>query len=478
MRSVVVGLLLAMGFVSPAGVAAQDKKKVNVLFIAADDLNTRLSCYGHPLVKTPNIDRIAKKGTLFQRAYCQYPLCNPSRASIMTGLRPDRTGVLENQTNFRSVVPDVVTLGQIFRMAGYRVTRIGKIYHYGVPGQIGTNGMDDEKSWDNVINPIGRDKTDEKLITNYTPKIGLGASLSFLKADGVDSEQTDGKIAAEAVKFLEKNKDEPFFLAVGFFRPHVPWVAPKAYFDKYPLDAIAMPKEPKTIRDGVPPIAFAVNPPNYGLDDEKCRECIRAYYAATTFLDNQVGIVLDALERLGLAENTIIVFWGDHGWLLGEHGCWQKMHLFEESCQVPLIVSAPGQKAPGRPCGRPVELLDVYPTLVDLCGLTKPGHLQGISLKAQLDDPNLPTKPGAYTQVMRGGGKAAKSTMGRSVRTERWRYTEWGDNGTSGVELYDHDADPREHQNLASNAASAPTIAELRTLLRQGLPPKTKKSKD
>jgi len=426
-------------------------KKYNVLFIAADDLNNDLSSYGHPLVKTPNLDRLAGSGTQFTRAYCQFPLCNPSRASLLTGMRPDEIKVYDLVTHFRSVVPDIVTLPQLFKQNNYYTARVGKIYHYNVPNQIGTNGLDDSISWQQVVNPLGRDKTEESKII----KIRTGTPVSYLAAEGTDEEQTDGKVATEAIKLLEQHKDQPFFLAVGFYRPHLPFVAPMKYFDKYPDEKIVLPKQPATLKD-IPEAAFFNH---WNFNDTEARQTIKGYYAVASFMDAQVGRVIDALERLYLRDKTIIVFWSDHGFNLGEHGQWMKQSLFEKSARVPLIISVPGSAGKGKKSGRTVELLDIYPTLADLCGFQPPQKLSGKSLKPLLGEPSASwTKP-AYTQVRR------KEMMGRSVRTENWRYTEW-DEGKLGVELYDYQNDPLELTNLANNKKYVSQVKELSILLK------------
>ncbi len=440
-------------------------KRTNVLFIAVDDLNTALGTYEHPLVKSPNIDRLANRGVRFDRAYNQFPLCSPSRVSLLTGMRPDSTGVFDLQTDFRKSLPIIVTLPQLFKQSGYFSARVGKIFHYNVPGGIGTNGLDDAQSWNTVVNPRGRDKDDESRVVNLTPKRSLGSALSYLAADGTDEEQTDGKVAAEAIRLLEQNQDQPFFLAVGFYRPHTPYVAPKKYFEMYPLDRITLPKNVPDDRDDIPPAALWVKPANYGLSDTELRQAVQGYYASITFMDAQVGKVLAALERLGLAENTIVVLWGDHGYHLGEHGLWQKQSLFEESARAPLIVAWPKMKAKGKGSPRLVEFVDIYPTLAEVCSLPAPANLEGKSFRPLLDNHARKWKKAAYTQVQRQG--QGRKYMGRTVRTAEWRYTEW-DEGREGVELYNHTNDAGEYRNVANDPKHAKVVAELKRVLHEG----------
>ena len=479
-RHCLLAMVASLLLVVPAPGQETPARRLNVLYITSDDLNCALSCYGHAEVKSPQIDRLSARGVRFERAYCQFPLCNPSRASFLTGLRPNQTGVINNAARFREKVPEVVTLPQLFQKAGYFVARVGKLYHYGVPGQIGTEGLDDPPSWQQVVNPRGRDKDDEPKIFSLTPG-NFGGTPSWLSADGSDEEQTDAVGAAEAIKLLEQNKDRPFFLAVGFYRPHTPYVAPHKYFEMYPRDKLAIVTTPEGDRDDIPPPALTST--RRDMDERLQREATQAYYASITFMDAQVGKLLDALERLKLADNTIVVFHSDHGYHVGEHGMlWQKQSLFEESARVPLIVAAPRMKANGKSSPRTAELIDVYPTLAELCGLTPPENLPGRSLAPLLADPNAAWDKPALTQVFRGGGgggkgkgkgkkaqdkgQAAAGFPGYSLRTERWRYTEW-DGGRQGVELYDHESDPQEYTNLAQDPQHAQTVKELSAKLRE-----------
>lgn len=463
-----VWTILAVGIALPA-VAEQ---KMNVLFIVSDDLtNNSLSCYGSPQGKSPNIDKLAAKGVRFDRAYCQFPLCNPSRASFLTGLRPDQIRIYENGTQFRQNAPDVQSLPQTFRKAGYFVGRVGKLYHFGVPAQIGTDGLDDPQSWEQVVNPKGRDKDDEESIFTINPNGKgsgrFGGTLSWLAADGEDSEQTDGKTAAEVVKMLEARQTQPFFLACGFFRPHTPYVAPKKYFEMFPAATMKLPLVPAKHRDSAPEMAFGSYKKEQDvLTDDLRKQALQAYHASTTFMDAQVGIVLAALERLKLADKTIVVFISDHGYHLGEHGLWQKMSLFENSARVPLVIYDPRAKGNGKVSGRTVELVDLHPTLAEACGIAPASGLLGKSLVPLLNDPAAAWDKPALTQVSRGtptatGDKLPKTwSMGYSLRTERFRYTEW-DHGEKGKQLYDYEQDREELKNLADDPKYADVVKEL-----------------
>ena len=422
----------------------------NVLFISVDDLRPMLGCYGHPEMHTPNIDAIAARGTLFNRAYCQFPVCNPSRASVLTGLRPDTVGVYDNPTDFREVLPEAVTLPQHFKAHGYHTRSVGKIAH-------GAAAWEDELSWSA---PIWRQRW--KAIDKTT-------SPSWQALDVTDDELEDGRIANAAIQVLNEIKDRQFFLAVGFNRPHLPFYAPRKYFELYtpqdftlpvdsslPLNAPTLASNPKWLK------AYQDIPHNPPLPDGLTRELTRAYAANISYVDALVGRILTRLDTLGLAQNTVIVFWGDHGFHLGEHGCWRKNTLFEVSLRSPLIVSTPEQTQRAASSDALVELVDIFPTLCDMCDLPVPSELEGSSLVPLFEQPTQPWKPAVFSQLKRG------TINGYSVRTARYRYTEWGDNGSSGKELYDYLNDPDETENIALRQENAALVAQLSEQLKAG----------
>lgn len=465
-----------------AALAHAAAPRKNVLFIISDDLNNMLGCYGDPRAQTPNLDKLAARGVRFDLAYCAYPLCGPSRNSMLTGLYPNSTGIHQNALIFRQTIPNQLSLPQAFRQQGWFAGRIGKLYHYNVPNSVGTNGHDDPASWELELNPAGVERMEEHpVITTLTPR-QFGGTLSWHASSKGDAEHTDGMQAADAEWVLERcarQKDRPFFLAVGFFRPHTPYVAPKAYFDKYP--AAQMPVVPlprKEEQAGVPAAALSSRRAvEDAMTDEQRRLARQAYYASISFMDAQVGRVVAALDRLGLADSTVIVFTSDHGYHMGEHGLWQKMTLFEEAARVPLLIVAPGVGRRGGVAKAPVSHVDLFPTLAELCGVTPPANLQGQSLVPILRDPSATGRGWALTQVIRGvagappeqGAKAKKGATerfsGYSLRTARWRYTEWGE-GRHGRELYDHQTDPKELTNLAELPAHAATVTDLSQKLR------------
>ena len=462
---------------------AAEATKPNVLFIIADDLNNMLGCYGDPQVHTPNIDKLAARGVRFDRAYCSFPLCGPSRNSMLTGLYPNSTGILANSQIFRQSCPERVSLPQAFRQQGYFAARIGKLYHYGVPNSIGTDGHDDPASWEMQINPAGVDRTeDQSKIFSLTPG-SFGGTLSWYASPKGDAEHTDGKIAAEAEWVLErcaKQKQTPFFLAVGFYRPHTPYVAPKnPYFGLYPLESVPVVKVTPEEKAQIPAAALLSYKKEQGaLTDDLRREARQAYCASISFMDAQVGKVVDALDRLGLSQNTIIVFTSDHGYHMGEHGLWQKQSLFEESARVPLFIVEPGAKDRKAVAKTPVSLVDLFPTLAQMAGIKAPEDLQGQNLMPVLKDTSAEGRGWALSQVVRGSvrrvgagpaaGNNSKSFFGYSLRTSRWRYTEW-DEGNQGRQLFDHDADPHELTNLADKPEHAQTLALLSTQLRDAV---------
>ncbi len=433
-------------------------EKPNVLFIMADDLRDDGGVFARQLVKTPNLDRLAARGVRFEHAYAQYPVCNPSRSSLLTGLRCEQTGIVGNQTFFRDKLPDVVTLPQLLRQSGYTAHSFGKIYHTANTGEGQREAwLDLGKSWDKAeavpptaANPKGeiRNLTGGKL-----PRCEVGIM------DGDDDAQPDGQTAAAAIRSMEElsASGKPWMVAAGFHRPHDPFHAPRKYFDLYPKEKLPFYLDPA---DATPLAPMALSSPwavaFAAFSDDDRRSFLQAYLAGVSFMDAQVGRLLDALDRLKLADRTIIVFLGDHGYHLGERGWWNKNTLFDRACRAPLLIAAPGMNG-GQVCQSPVEFVDIYPTIADLCGLTAPHALAGKSLRSVLEDASRAHKDAAFTLVSRGPQK-----FGQSVRTTRWRFNRWSD---GAIELFDHDADPEETHDVSAAPQNAAIVSEMKVRL-------------
>jgi len=461
-RALIGAAVLCLTFVSHGGMqAAAAPSRPNVVLLMADDLNTALSGFGHPQCKTPMLDRLAREGVRFENMHCQYPVCGSSRASLMTGLYPYTNGMLGNSGNLRVNMPNVVTMSQLFRQNGYRVGRVSKIYHMGIPTEIiaGTAVHDDPQSWDEVVNIKAPEQHAPGVKTQWSPKDTGSQTFTGVEAEGGDLLHADGMAAVAAIGFLKRNQKRPFFLACGFVRPHVPLVAPSKYFDRYDREAMIAPFVPEGDLDDVPGIIRDYKSiSRYGVTPELHKGLLEAYYASISYMDAQVGKVLDTLDALGLKENTIVVFSSDHGYLLGHHNKFQKQHLFEEATRVPFILRAPWIKQPhGRATSHITELIDLYPTLAEMAGLTPPAGLHGRSLVPLLHDPvSTDWKKSLAFTISRSGGE--------SIRTHEWRYTHWGF-GAKGQELFNLENDPGEFTNLAKKPEHAERLSSLRKRL-------------
>jgi arylsulfatase A-like enzyme len=436
----------AAGLAPRAAGATDDAppKKPNVLFIAVDDLNHWVGHLGrNRQTKTPHIDRLAKQGVTFTRAYCAAPVCNPSRAALMSGLRPGATGVYDNSHDWKPAIAEELTLTTQFRRAGYRVLGAGKIYHANAhrPGE-----------WDDYF--VGRGK---KAPLHPSAKDDGVGGIKFAPLDGDDSALADYAIVSYGIEQLQARHEGPFFLAIGLHKPHMPWNVPKKYYDLFPLESIELPPTQERDLKDVPPAGIRMAAPQGDhaaiIKSGRWKEAVQGYLAAIAYCDAQVGRLLDALDRSPYKDNTVVVLWGDHGWHLGEKEHWRKFALWEEATRAPLIWAAPGVTRPGGTCGRTVDFMSIYPTLCDLCGLSVPKHVQGQSIRPLLADPQA------------AWDKPAITTFGLSnhaIRTERWRYIRYAD---GGEELYDHDADPYEWTNLAGDTRHATTKERLRGML-------------
>lgn len=422
-----------------------------MLFIIADDLNTDLACFGVAAVKTPNLDRLAARAVRFDRAYCQYPLCNPSRTSFLSGLRPETTQVFDQKTVLRKENPKVEFLPDFFKRNGYYVAAAGKVFHHGKPNAAGFDAWDPAE---------GSSREEEAAIKRRYAHPEGDRTPDWAAIQGAEEETADAFAARQVNAWIDEASrlGKPFFLVAGFRRPHLPWAVPKRYFDQYP--AVDVPEEPQPDA-AIPRIALLTELGASKPPDPRW-QAIAAYRAATSFMDAQAGKILAHLDKLKLADSTIVVFVGDNGFHLGEHHLWSKHTLFERATRVPMMIAAPGIQGGGARSQRTTELLDIYPTLADLAGLTAPAHLEGHSLAPLLRNPAAAWDHPARSVVMRQGG-----ISGRAVRTSRWRYVEWGDGGSAGIELYDHHHDPRELRNLAGQPASAATVRQMQALLKR-----------
>ncbi len=431
---------------------AAKKADKNVLFIVVDDLNTTLGCYGHPVVKTPNIDRLAKMGVQFNNGYCNYAVSGPSRSSFLTGLKPETVGILDNRKTLASVLDDKITLPHLFKQNGYHTMGIGKVFH-------GKSKENDPNAWDEeyAYGPTKLGETGEK--RNMTD--GALKWCEWMAANGDDEDLQDGQNARKAVEFIKSPKEKPFFLALGFHKPHDPFIAPKKYFDMYPLEICNPPVLPEgwqaPYKHTLPTETAIFNK----FTDQDKREFLRSYYACTSYLDAQVGKVLKALEESGQLDNTLIILFGDHGYHLGEHNWWNKVTLFQKGTNAPFIVAGQSVGKKGLSSDAMFEYIDIYPTLADIFKLKNtPKYLEGKSFKKVLKNPVKPFRSSVSAVISRG------NMLGKMVKTEQWRYIEW-DNTKMGIELYDQKNDPIEYKNLANDPAYKTVLEEMKKLIRR-----------
>lgn len=443
-------------------------EKFNVLFITVDDLRPQLGCYGDSIVKTPNINRLASKGIIFKNAYCQQALCGPSRASFLTGYRPETIGVKDLNTHFRDVVPDIVTLPQLFKNNGYESVGLFKVFHLAGFDPGGFGNMNDPDSWSYPLwlplRSAWGSKGDSIFRLNYEACLKNGPigynniprSLAYEAPEIEDSLISDGETTLQAIKYLHKLKDKPFFMAIGFYKPHLPFVAPKKYWDLYDKNDLKLP-ENQYPPIGAPDYAtiglggddelrsFTNIPDTGDLDEDLKKDLLHGYLASISYVDAQVGIILNELQNLNLRDKTIVVLLGDHGYQIGEHNMWGKKHTnFEISTHAPLIISVPGKHKSGIKTNSITEFIDIYPTLAELCNLKAPDNLDGISLVPILINPTLQLKDAAFSMYPRD------KRMGTTMRTEKYRFTEWKSSVDNKIEyeLYDHLIDPKENKNL------------------------------